>query len=520
MNKFLTVLGAILMSAQAVGATGVDEFLDKHLTPLSDLVSGIVFYPINVFGTQIPIVVLWILFGGLFFTFYLRGISAWGLKESVRILQTPAKKSGEGGGEVSPLQSLMTALSGTVGLGSIAGVALSISIGGPGAVFWIFVGAILGMALKFVEAALAIKYRRFNLDGSISGGPMHYMAHGLTRKKMRWLGQPLSVIFAILCIGAGIAGGNMIQINQTAQQIVNVTGGADGFMGDKMWIIGLVTAIVLGIIVIGGIKQIAKVAEKVIPFMCVMYIVAGLLVILINIQHLPHAISVVLHQAFHPDAMYGGFIGVIIAGLRRSVQTNEAGTGSAPIAYATAQTREPISLGFVALTEPLFTGFICLLTATLIVITNSYVGVHEVKGIQLTSNAFETMAPLFGKFGCLIPWILAVIVVLFAVTTILSWAYYSQKAWNFLVGEGKRRTISFQIAFCVFTVIGSVLNAQSVINLTDAMMMAMAIPNLITMYILAPEIKKDFKEYCQKHNLGGWINRDWLRSEKVAEEAK
>ena len=295
-------------------------------------------------------------------------------------------------------------------------------------------------------------------------------------------------------------------------------GGPDGFMGDKMWTIGLVTAIVLGVIVIGGIKQIAKVAEKVIPFMCVMYIAAGLLVILINIQHLPHAISVVLHQAFHPDAMYGGFIGVIIAGLRRSVQTNEAGTGSAPIAYATAQTKEPISLGFVALTEPLFTGFICLLTATLIVITNAYVGVEGVKGIQLTSNAFETMSPLFGPFGGLIPWILAIIVVLFAVTTILSWAYYSQKAWNFLVGEGKCRTISFQIAFCVFTVIGSVLNAQSVINLTDAMMMAMAVPNLITMYILAPEIKKDFKEYCQKHNLGGWINRDWLRSAKVAEE--
>lgn len=502
MNKILTALLTMLITMQSANAMSIDSFLDKHLTPLSDFVSNIVFYPITLGGTKIPIVVLWILIGGLFFSFYLRGIAAWGLKQSIKILKKPAEKSTDGGGEVSPLQSLMTALSGTVGLGSIAGVALSISIGGPGAVFWIFIGALLGMALKFVEAALAIKYRRFNLDGSISGGPMHYMAHGLTRKKMRWLGQPLSVIFAILCIGSGIAGGNMIQINQTAQQVVNVTGGANGFMGDKMWLVGLVTAVVLGIIVIGGIKQIAKVAEKVIPFMCVLYILAGVLVILMNIQHLPHAVAVIVKQAFHPDAMYGGFIGVVIAGLRRSVQTNEAGTGSAPIAYATAQTKEPISLGFVSLTEPLFTGFICMLTATLIIISNAYIGVGEATGIQLTSRAFESAFSWF-------PYVLAFIVVLFAVTTILSWAYYAQKAWNFLVGEGKRRTLTFQLIFCLFTVIGSVLNVQSVINLTDAMMMAMAIPNLITMYILAPEIKKDLAEYCRKHNIGGIFTKDW-----------
>ncbi len=513
MNKFLTVLFAMLFSVQSASAIGIDAFLDKHLTPVSDFVSNIIFFPINIAGTQIPIVVLWILIGGLFFSFYLRGIAVWGLGESMRILKTPAKKSSDGGGEVSPLQSLMTALSGTIGLGSIAGVAISISIGGPGAVFWIFAGAILGMALKFVEAALAIKYRRFNLDGSISGGPMHYMAHGLTRKKMRWLGQPLSVIFAVLCIGAGIAGGNMIQINQTTQQIVNVTGGAEGFMGDKMWLVGLITAVTLGIIVIGGIKQIAKVAEKVIPFMCILYIVAGLLVIIVNIHHIPHAAAVIVKQAFHPDAVYGGFVGVVIAGLRRSVQTNEAGTGSAPIAYATAQTKEPVSLGFVSLTEPLFTGFICLLTATLIIISNSYVNIGEATGIQLTSRAFETVFAWF-------PYVLAVVVVLFAVTTILSWAYYSQKAWNFLVGEGKRRTIIFQIVFCIFTVIGSVLNVKSVINLTDAMMMAMAIPNLITMYILAPEIKKDLAEYCRKHNIGKLINRDWLYIHVATEETE
>ena len=511
MKRLLIALFTILSTIQSANAMNIDAFLDKHVAPVSNRVSDIIFFPVNIAGTSIPIVILWILFGGLFFAFYLRGIAVWGLSESFRILKTPAQKNSDGGGEVSPLQSLMTALSGTIGLGSIAGVAISISIGGPGAVFWMFIGALLGMALKFVEAALAIKYRRFNLDGSISGGPMHYMAHGLTRKKMRWLGQPLSVLFAILCIGAGLAGGNMIQINQTAQQIVNVTGGADGFMGDKMWLVGLITAIVLGIIIIGGIKQIAKVAEKVIPFMCVLYVIGGLFVVIVNIQNLGHALSTICTEAFHPSAAYGGFVGVVIAGLRRSVQTNEAGTGSAPIAYATAQTKEPISLGFVSLTEPLFTGLICLLTATIIIITNSYVGVKGINGIQLTSGAFETVFSWF-------PYLLAVVVVLFAVTTILSWAYYSLKAWNFLVGEGKRRTLIFQFVFLSFTVIGSVMNVSSVINLTDAMMIGMSVPNIITMYILAPEIKKDLAEYCRKHQIGKLINRDWLKPVAIGVE--
>ena len=248
-----------------------------------------------------------------------------------------------------------------------------------------------------------------------------------------------------------------------------------------------------------------------------LYIAAGLLVIVVNIQNLPHAISVILKEAFHPSAIYtGGLISVIIAGLRRSVQTNEAGTGSAPIAYATAQTKEPISLGFVALTEPLFTGFICILTSTIIIITNSYTGFDGVAGIQLTSKAFETI-PHASWF----PYVLALIVVLFAVTTILSWAYYSQKAWNFLVGEGKRRTLSFQIAFCIFTVIGSVLNAQSVINITDAMMIAMSIPNIIALYILAPEIKRDLFDYCRRFRVGTLIYKDKIGElAPITEEAE
>ena len=225
MNKLLLSLMALILTSQKCLALNIDATLDRYVAPISDKIASLIFFPIPVCGTEVPIIIFWILFAGIFFTFYLRGIAIWGFKHSIDILRKPVSKSDDNNGEVSSFQALATALSGTIGLGSIAGVAIAISLGGPGAAFWIFIGAILGMSIKFVEATLAVKYRRFNLDGSVSGGPMHYIAHGLTRKKLRWLGQPLSVIFAILCIGGGITGGNMIQINQTAHQIIFITGG-------------------------------------------------------------------------------------------------------------------------------------------------------------------------------------------------------------------------------------------------------------------------------------------------------
>jgi AGCS family alanine or glycine:cation symporter len=360
------------------------------------------------------------------------------------------------------------------------------------------------MSLKFVEAALAVKYRRFNPDGSISGGPMHYMAHGLTRKKLRWLGQPLSVIFAVLCIGGGITGGNMVQINQATAQFMNVAGGETGPLAGYNWVIGLIMAIVVGLIVIGGIKSIVKVTEKIVPLKMGVYIVSALIVIVLNFKLIPQATLIILKQAFCPDAVYGGIFGAMIMGLRRSVQCNEAGTGSAPIAYATVQTKEPLTQGFVSLLEPFLTGMMCMLTAFAIVITGSYkVHTGETSGIEMTSAALSTAMPFF-------PTLLAAIVLLYALSTLISWAYYGQKCWNFLVGEGKRRSLVFQMIYCGFVVIGSVLNVTSVINITDAMMIAMSIPNIITMYILAPEIKQDLKEYCQKHRIGAKVNKDWL----------
>ena len=503
-NKILFSLLALIFTAPQCFALNIDQTLEKHVAPISDKIASIVFFPIPFFGTEVPIIIFWIIIAGIFFTVYLRGIAIWGFKHAIDVLKKPADSDSEGDGEVSSFQALATALSGTIGMGSIAGAAIAISLGGPGAAFWIFVGAIFGMSLKFVEASLAVKYRRFNLDGSISGGPMHYMAHGLTRKKLRWLGQPLSVLFAILCIGGGLTGGNMIQINQTVAQIISISGSLGFNLTGQNWIIGLIVAVVVGLIIVGGIKSIAKVTEKIVPFMCALYIISGLIVICANFTQIPHALFVIVKQAFFPEAVAGGVFGTIIMGLRRSVQTNEAGTGSAPIAYATVKTKEPISQGFVSLIEPLLTGLLCMLTAFVIVITRTYQPGGGISGVQLTSSAFESVISFF-------PYILVVVVVLFALSTIISWAYYGQKSWNFLFGEGKKRTLTFQLIYCAFIILGSVMSVTSVINITDAMMISMSIPNIITMYILAPEIKRDLCEYAKRNKIAWAFNKNWYK---------
>ena len=496
MKKFLMMLfTTMLMTLQSAQAMNVDEFMDKHVAPISDAVAKLIFFPINICGCEVPLIIFWVLIAGFFFTFYFKGISVWGFKHAIDVVAKPAEKHNDGCGEVSSFQALATALSGTIGIGSIAGVAISISIGGPGAAFWIFAGALLGMSIKFVEATLAVKYRRFNLDGSVSGGPMHYIAHGLTRKKMRWLGQPLSVLYAILCIGGGITGGNMIQINQTAHQIVFITGGSHSIFHGYTWLIGLVAAVLIGMVIVGGIKSIAKVTTILTPTMCLLYIVSGLIVIFANFMNIPHAIALIIHEAFNPTAVAGGVIGTIIIGLRRSVQSNEAGTGAAAIVYATAQTKEPVSQGFVALLETFLTGVLCLFTSFAIVFSGACThAAKEISGIELASNAFQSVIPFF-------PIILSIIAVMFALSTLISWAYYGQKAWTFLFGEGKKRVLAFNLIYCLFIIIGSAMNVKSVIDITDAMMIALCVPNIIVLYILCPEIKRDLKSYLERQDM-------------------
>ncbi|MBS6602354.1 MAG: alanine:cation symporter family protein [Brachyspira sp.] len=521
MNRFLIVLLTLLFSLQQQAhAMNVDAFMDKHIAPVFDSIADVIFFPITIGASKVPLIIFWILIAGIFFTIFFRGISIWGLKHAIDIVAKPSSKkdkkddSDDPSGEVSSFQALATALSGTIGIGSIAGVAISISIGGPGAAFWIFAGAFLGMSIKFVEASLAVKYRRFNIDGTVSGGPMHYIAHGLTRKKLRWLGQPLSVLFAVLCIGGAISGGNMIQINQSAHQLILITGGANSFLNGYAWVFGLIIAILVWLAVVDGIKSISKITTILVPTMCFLYIGAGLIVILANFVHIPHAIALIVREAFSPHAVAGGVFGTIIIGLRRSVQSNEAGTGAAAIAYAAVKTNEPVSQGFVALLETLLTGILCLLTSFAIVfsgVLDKGYEVGQISGIELASSAFESVISFF-------PYILSLVVILFALSTLISWAYYGQKAWTFLVGEGHKRNLSFDVVYCLFIVIGSAMNVGSVIYITDAMMIAMCVPNIIALYVLSPEIKRDLIAYCNKHQVAKWLNRDWVKP--VAVEAK
>lgn len=498
---FLLFIG-IFLSSNIAQASTVNKFVENYIAKITDAIAAFIFTPVNIFGAEVPVIILWILFAGIFFTIYLRCIPIWGFKHSIKVIANARKEDG-GDGEVSPFQALATALSGTIGMGSIAGVAIAISIGGPGAAFWILVGAIFGMSLKFMEASAALIYRTFNLDGTVSGGPMHYIAHGLTKKKMRWLGQPLSVIFAIVFIGGAFSGGNLIQINQTTQMIIDITGGHESFFYNHAWVMGLTIAIVVGMITIGGIKSIARVTEKIVPFMCILYVLGGLAVVAVNIQNIPQALVIILKEAFFPQAVAGGIFGTIIIGLRRSVQTNEAGTGSAPIVYAAAKTKESVAPGFVSLMEPLICGLMCLLTAFIVTVTGTYVcEPGKITGIEMVSEAFSLVLPFFPK-------VLTIVVMLFALSTLISWAYYGQKCWNFLFGEGKKRSIFFHILYCIVVVIGSELNVKSVINIVDAMMISTSVPNIIALYILAPEIKSELKKYCLKLKLKTPFDKVW-----------
>ena len=502
-----------VLSANAANAMTVNDFVENYVGRITDAIAAFIFTPISIFGAQVPIIILWILSAGIFFTFYLRGIPIWGFKHSLKVI-SGAKKDNGGDGEVSAFQALSTALSGTIGMGSIAGVAIAISIGGPGATFWILVGAIFGMSLKFVEASAALIYRTFNFDGSVSGGPMHYIAHGLTKKKMRWLGQPLSVLFASVFIGAALSGGNLIQINQTTKLLIDVTGGETSFLASHAWVMGVSVAIVVGLITIGGIKSIGRVTEKIVPFMCMLYVIGGLAVVAVNYQHIPHAFAVILKEAFFPQSVVGGVFGTIIIGLRRSVQTNEAGTGSAPIVYAATKTKDSIAPGFVSLIEPLICAMMCILTAFIVTVTGTYqTEPGQITGIEMVSDAFAMVLPFFPK-------ILTVVVMLFALSTIISWAYYGQKCWNFLFGEGFKRSLTFNIIYLVVIVIGSELNVKSVINIVDAMMISTSVPNIIALYILAPEIREELRLYCQKMKLKTPFDRKWKKEEELALKAE
>ncbi|WP_299446305.1 sodium:alanine symporter family protein [uncultured Phycicoccus sp.] len=464
---------------------------------LSDTITGIVFTTVPFFGTEVPLIVVWLVIAGAFFTIWLGFMQVRGPRLAIDLVRGKYSNPDDAG-EVSHFQALATAVSGTVGLGNIAGVAIAIALGGPGATFWMILAGLLGMATKMAECMLGVKYRREHADGSVSGGPMYYLRDGLAERGMGGFGKVLAVIFAVCMIGGALGGGNMFQSNQATAQIIAVTGGDDSFLAGSPWIIGLVFAALAGAVIIGGIKSIARVTEKIVPFMAVLYVAACIVVLLWNITALPEAIGLIFSGAFSPEGVAGGAIGALIVGFQRAAFSNEAGLGSASVAHSAVKTKEPATEGFVAMLEPFIdTVVICTMTALTIVITGTYAlpDATELGGVALTSQSFETVLPWF-------PTVLAVAVVLFAFSTMISWSYYGMKATGYLFGDNQTAENVFKGIFLVFTVIGSAAALGPVINFSDSMIFLMSIPNLIGLYIMAPVIRSVIHGYFDRVKSG------------------
>lgn len=396
-------------------------------------------------------------------------------------------------GEVTHFQALTAALSATVGLGNIAGVAIAVSVGGAGATFWMIIAGFLGMASKFVECTLGVKYRDVGPDGTIYGGPMYYLTKGLKSIGLAGLGKVLAVLFAIMCIGGSFGGGNMFQANQAAQMVENITGGTESFMYGYRWVFGLLMAIFVGIVIIGGIKSIAKVTDKIVPFMVVTYVGAALWVIIARYDMIGDAFMQIIDGAFSPEGVAGGAIGVLVQGFRRAAFSNEAGVGSASIAHSAVRTKYPASEGLVALLEPFIdTVVVCTMTAVVLIITGNVnpenAGLADADAILLTSDAFASVISWF-------PYVLTVAVVLFAFSTMISWSYYGYQAWAYLFGRTTRTEYTYKILFCIFVVIGSAASLGNVIGFSDAMIFSMMVPNMIGIVLLAPKVKKEMTKY-------------------------
>lgn len=496
----------------------IDQKIDVFFRPIADFVGGIIFYSISFGDHAVPLVLIVLILGALFFTFYFKFANFTLIGTAIKVVKgnydeidhhTADIAEGDptpGGevfetiavegveGEVSHFQALTAALSATVGLGNIAGVAVAVAVGGPGATFWMILAGLLGMASKFTECTLGVKYREVTEDGTVHGGPMYYLSKGLKERGMGGLGKGLAIFFAVMCIGGSFGGGNMFQANQAAAQLIGRFGIESGAAG---LILGIIMALIVGVVIIGGIKRIGSVTEKVVPFMAVIYVGAALIIIGMNITAVPAAFGLIFDGAFNSSAAVGGVLGVLIVGFQRAAFSNEAGVGSAAIAHSAVKTKYPASEGIVALLEPFIdTVIICTMTALVIIITNIDGGFLEygqggVQGIELTATAFDSAIPGFS-------WIMTLAAVLFAVSTMLSWSYYGLQAWKYLFGKGKVVDTAYKILFLIFVIIGSSISLGAVIDFSDAMIFAMVFPNVIGLVLLSPKVREELKLYRDK----------------------
>ncbi len=464
----------------------IDVQIDELLKPISDSITNFVFRSFDFYGESVPFIVCWLLLAGLLFTLYFNFLNVRYFKRAIKVAFGKYDDENHPG-EITHFQSFTAAMSGTIGLGNIAGVAVAISLGGPGAMIWMILTAFFGMTLKFVEVSLGHKYRVIHNDGTVSGGAIRYLSKGIGDCGFPRIGKFLAVTFAICCIGGSFGGGNMFQANQAFQQIVEASGGINSPLYNKGWIGGIVFAFVVGIIIFGGIKSIGKVTEKLVPLMAIVYILSCLLIILNNFFILPETIKLIFTSAFSLEATTGGVIGSMIAGIKRAVFSNESGIGSAPIAYAPAKSDNHLNTGFMSLLSPFVDSIIvCSMTALVIVITGVYETGEGIQGVELTSRAFESFFDWF-------PIILAIAITLFALSTLITWSYYGLRCWTYLFGMSLTSKYSFKLIFLTFTVIGTSMNLGSVINFSDSMIFAMSIPNIIGLYFLSSGIKRDLE---------------------------
>ncbi|MCP4171740.1 MAG: alanine:cation symporter family protein [Fuerstiella sp.] len=477
--------------------------VDKYFGEVNGYIEQIIFYPVPLGGKDtIPAAVLLLLLGATFFTIRMGFINIRGFKHAVMV--TAGKYDNpDDQGEVTHFQALTAALSATVGLGNIAGVAIAICIGGPGATLWMILAGFIGMSSKFVECTLGQKYREERPDGRIMGGAMYYLSRGLPELGLGPLGKVLGIMFAVLCVGGSFAGGNSFQVKMSlgavAQTLPFLAAPEVVGAADYRWIYGLLMSIVTGMVIIGGIRRIASAAEKIVPAMCGIYVLAALVILLKNIDQIPMALQLILNDAFTGTAVSGGLVGVLVVGFQRAAFSNEAGVGSAAIAHAAAKTEYPVREGMVALLGPFIdTVVICSMTALVIVITGAWDPVEnpefasliETKnGAALTSVAMDTQIPGFR-------YVLSVAVVLFAFSTMISWSYYGERCWAFLFGDNA--SMSYRIIFLIFTFLGSIVSATNVLNFGDLMIFGMAIPNIIGVVLLSGKVRKDLDEYWQK----------------------
>ncbi|MGW7285874.1 alanine/glycine:cation symporter family protein [Streptomyces sp. NPDC054847] len=478
----------------------VDEAVSGFFEPIAKWLGEVVFYAVPVGGTEVPLIVAWLVVAGLVFTAWFGFVQLRKFRLAIDVVRGKYDEKGSAG-EVNHFQALTAAVSGTVGLGNIAGVAVAVSIGGPGATFWMILCGLLGMATKFVEVTLGVKYREVHADGTVSGGPMHYLPKGLTDrfgKNGKTLGKILAVLASIMILFFGLFGGNLFQVNQSYAQLVSVTGGESGMMGSSAGALffGILIAALVGIVLLGGIRSIASVTSRLVPAMAGIYIVACLIVILVNVSAVPSAVGTIIEGAFNPEGVAGGVLGALIIGFKRAAFSNEAGLGSAPIAHSAVKTKHPASEGLVALLEPFIdTVVICTMTALTIVVANpaSWAEARDdqsIGGVTITSDAFATVLPWF-------PYILTIAVMLFAISTVLTWGYYGLKAWTYLFGRSKASETIYKVVYTLFAVAGSLLTLQTLIDMADAVLFMLAVINIIGLYLLAPVVKRELNSFLE-----------------------